>query len=390
MSAEVEVVSNLPAVRERSSVLLMPVMDVQTAMARLEEFQAFCSHYLQESTDGGLDGGDYGPIPGAGKKKVLLKSGADKLCEIYGLYDEYLVLSSVEDWEKGLFDYTLKCVLKSRRDDSTVGSGVGSCSSFESKYRWRDQKRACPNCGKPTIIRAKNWTTGEQEGWVCWKKEGKSDGCNTKFKDGDKKIEDQVTGRIENPDIIDSKNTVLKMAKKRAKIDATIGVTRSSGIFTQDLDDLPIPVTPTKPPVPVTTETIDLGPVGNNADVKPLEKGSASGAVAPKQWAPFADDDKPCNPVAPADDKIWDEPFVDTPTPVGDIKPITQGQAVYFARKFKEALRKELQKDAENLRHHWLEINGFKDVNGIPTALAITSAAFDAVVKEAATWAKKQ
>lgn len=255
MSTEVEVVSNLPAVRERSSVLLAPVMDVNTALKRLEEFQQFCANYLQESTNGGLDGGDFGVIPGAGSKKVLMKSGADKLCEIYGLYDEYLVMSSVEDWEKGLFDYTLKCVLRSRRDDSMVGSGVGSCSSWESKYRWREQKRACPNCGKTTIIKGKAEYGG---GWICWKKDGKSDGCGAKFKEGDKTIEDQIQGRIENPDIIDAKNTVLKMAKKRAKIDATIGVTRSSGIFTQDLDDVPAP-TPTKPPVETTTEDIPLG-----------------------------------------------------------------------------------------------------------------------------------
>src|SRR5688572_13330187 len=101
MSTEVEVVSNLPMIRERSSVLLMPVMDVNTAKNRLQEFQEFCAHYLQESRDGGQDGGDYGIIPGT-KKKTLLKSGADKLCEIYGLYDEYLVISSIEDWEKGL------------------------------------------------------------------------------------------------------------------------------------------------------------------------------------------------------------------------------------------------------------------------------------------------
>jgi hypothetical protein len=33
-------------------------------------------------------------------------------------------------------------------------------------------------------------------------------------------------------------NTVLKMAKKRALIDATLSATSSSGIFTQDVEDL--------------------------------------------------------------------------------------------------------------------------------------------------------
>lgn len=221
---------------ERSAVLLMPVMNVGTAMARLKEFQEFCASYLQESHDGGNDGGDFGIIPGT-KKKTLLKSGADKLCEIYGLYDEYVILRTVENWDTGLFDYSLTCLLKSRRDDSVVGSGVGSCSSYESKYRWRESQRICPTCGKAAIIKGKAEYGG---GWICFKKK---DGCGAKFRDGDSNIESQVIGRVENPDIADSKNTVLKMAKKRAKIDAVIGVTRSSGLFTQDTEDVAAPVT---------------------------------------------------------------------------------------------------------------------------------------------------
>lgn len=272
---EAELINESTAVviRERSSVLLMPVMDLNTAKSRLQEFQEFCAHYLQESQDGGNDGGDYGVIPGT-KKKTLLKSGADKLAEIYGLYDEYVVMSNVEDWTRGLFDYTLKCVLKSRRDDSMVGAGVGSCSSFESKYRWRDEQRKCPTCGSTAIIKGKAEFGG---GWLCWTKKG---GCGGKFKDGDKSIEGQVIGRCENPDIIDVKNTVLKMAKKRAKIDAVIGVTRSSGIFTHDMDDIPMPA-PAKPPVERTEADIPLPPRsagGNHATATTQE-----GAVKPAE-----------------------------------------------------------------------------------------------------------
>jgi hypothetical protein len=220
--------------QDRSAVLLMPVMDVPTALARLAEFQSFCAQYLTESLDGGTDGGDYGIIPGT-KKKTLLKSGAEKLCEIYGLADDYAVISHVENWDSGLFDYTLRCTLKSRRDDSVVGTGVGSCSSYEAKYRWREQQKSCPACGIASIIKGRDFTnSGKPAGWLCWKKKG---GCGATFRDGDPAIEAQPVGRIENPDIFDTKNTVLKMAKKRAKIDAVIGVTRSSGIFTQDMED---------------------------------------------------------------------------------------------------------------------------------------------------------
>ncbi|MDO8795383.1 MAG: hypothetical protein Q7J25_12260 [Vicinamibacterales bacterium] len=241
---EVEPQSTSIAIRERqrSAVLLMPVMDVNTAMVRLKEFQEFCGKYLEESKDGGNDGGDYGVIPGT-KKKALLKSGAEKLCEIYGLYDQYKFISKIEDWELGLFDYSIECTLMSRRDDSVVGTGLGSCSSFESKYRWRDSGRLCPNCKQPAIIKGKEEYGG---GWLCF---GKKGGCGSKFADTDPLIVGQTIGRVENPDIIDIKNTVLKMAKKRCLGSNTavlvrtpngISRVRADGMFTMHRDNTPM------------------------------------------------------------------------------------------------------------------------------------------------------
>jgi hypothetical protein len=218
--------------RTARDVVLMPVMDVALAKRRLEELQEFCASYLSESKDGGQDGGDYGIIPGTGgKRKTLFKSGAEKLCDVFGLADRFVILTKVEDFDHGLFDYVIECRLVRKTDEMFVGSGLGSCSSYESKYRWREARRVCPACGKDTIIKGKQEYGG---GYVCWKNKG---GCGAKFADTDPAITDQKIGRVENPDIIDAKNTVLKIAKKRAKIDAVISVTRSSGIFTQDLQE---------------------------------------------------------------------------------------------------------------------------------------------------------
>jgi hypothetical protein len=46
-----------------------------------------------------------------------------------------------------------------------------------------------------------------------------------------------TTGKVENPDIADQYNTVLKMAKKRSVVDATLTVTAASDVFEQDLDE---------------------------------------------------------------------------------------------------------------------------------------------------------
>lgn len=278
---------------------LVPVMDVALAKRRLEELQEFCAGYLQESKDGGNDGGDFGVIPGAGagKKKVLLKSGADKLCDVYGLADRYRILLKVEDFANGLFDYTIECELVRKTDEMFVGTGIGSCSSWESKYRWRESKRKCPQCQAEAIIKGKEEYGG---GWLCWNKKG---GCGAKFSELDPAIMDQKPGRVENEDIIDTKNTVLKMAKKRAKIDAVIGVTRSSGIFTQDLEETVSErheerhevAAPSSPPAGETHEQ-KIARVKAEA----LIKAKAAQSVAPVAAAPV--------PAAPAKQGVEREP----------------------------------------------------------------------------------
>jgi hypothetical protein len=276
-------------------VSLTPVMDVARASARLHELHAFTAGYLTESKDGGTDGGDYGVIPGAGKKKVLLKSGADKLCDIYGLADEYQILSKIEDYDRLLFDYTLVCRLTRKADGMFVGSGLGSCSSWESKYRWREAQRTCPTCGVAAIIKGKAEFGG---GWLCWAKKG---GCGAKYADKDIAIIGQDTGRVENPDLADTKNTVLKMAKKRAKIDAVIGVTRSSGLFAQEYEEgevvatqgAPAGVTASVPksvPTATVTAPVVSEPVAGETHAEKIARIKAAAGRA-----------KPANePVAPA------------------------------------------------------------------------------------------
>lgn len=227
----IEIVRSEP---QQIDVILSPVMDLATAQKRLTEFQSFVKGYMVENED-------FGIIPGT-PKPTLLKPGADKLCELYGLSDEYEIVVgySQENWamDPPLFDYTVRCTLKNKRNERLVSTGLGSCNSYEGKYRWRDQNRKCPSCGKETIFRSKKRPEdGDREpGWYCWSKKG---GCGGQFDANNVQIIAQVQGRIANDDIATLKNTILKMAKKRAKVDATLSATRSSGIFTQDVEDFP-------------------------------------------------------------------------------------------------------------------------------------------------------
>ncbi len=174
------------------------------------------------------EGYHYGVIPGT-EKPTLLKPGAEKLVVTFRLAPELAV--ELRDLGEGHREYQVKCTLRHIVTGRTYGEGVGSCSTQESRYRCRQAARSCPSCGNEAIIKGKAEYGG---GWLCF---GKKGGCGAKYGEQDAAILSQPVGRIENEDICDTWNTVLKMAKKRALVDATLTATAASDIFTQDLDD---------------------------------------------------------------------------------------------------------------------------------------------------------
>lgn len=206
---------------------------------RIEELQRFVKSYMVEDED-------FGIIPGT-KKPALYKSGAEKLCDVYGFQRLFEVTARVEDWGRGLFHYEVRCDLVSMRNGLTIAQGLGNANSKEERYRWRQQSPSCPACKQETIIKGKEEYGG---GWLCFKKKG---GCGATFADEDEQITKQPVGRIENDEPFTLVNTVLKMAKKRALVDAVLSATRSSGIFTQDMEDFGDHPEPPEKPAPKTT-----------------------------------------------------------------------------------------------------------------------------------------
>ena len=203
----------------------MPAMSIETALSRWESIQQFIGRIMV------LDE-DFGTIPGS-KKPSLLKPGAEKLTAFFGLAPTFEVTERTEDWAgdrlgEPFFHYEVKCKLS--RDGLVRGEGLGSCNSREVKYRYRDGERKCPACGSAAIIKSKY----DDCGWLCFAKKG---GCGAKYAVGDPRIEGQQLGRVPNPDVADLVNTLLKMAKKRAHIDAVLNTTGASQFFTQDLEE---------------------------------------------------------------------------------------------------------------------------------------------------------
>lgn len=187
---------------------------------------------------------DYGTIPGTDKivngqkvpNRTLLKPGAEKLVALFKCSPKFHIRRR-EDPSIGLYAYEFRCEIYSS-SGALVAEGFGSASSMESKHRWRTAQRTCPKCQAAAIQVSKFADKNGGEfgigSYYCFAKVG---GCGAKFKVGDQAIEGQKLGRTENPDMADVANSVLKMAKKRAMVDAALALSRCSDLFGQDLED---------------------------------------------------------------------------------------------------------------------------------------------------------
>ncbi len=191
------------------------------------EQRALLGAYVKQQM---VEGTDYGKIPGT-NTPTLLKPGAEKLLGLFHCSPEYELVRDqcTQDFEGGFFKYTFRVSIRGP-GGALLAEGYGSANSRESRYRWRDARRKCPSCNHAeALLKSK-----KEPGFFCWDKKG---GCGATFGPDDKRITEQVVGKVENPDIADLDNTILKMAKKRALVDASIALARCSDMFTQDLED---------------------------------------------------------------------------------------------------------------------------------------------------------
>lgn len=160
----------------------------------------------------------FGTLPGI-KKPFLFKAGGEKLLVVFRLAAAYEIKQT--DFENGHREYRIIANIANIEQEQYLGSGVGVCSTFEKKYRYRNEYI-------PTgqLVPKEYWDNRDRsilaEGTVAHKIDGEWMCCESIEK--------------ENPCIADTYNTVLKMSKKRALIDAVLTVTGASDLFTQDED----------------------------------------------------------------------------------------------------------------------------------------------------------
>ena len=252
------------------------------------------------------DGEHYGKIPGCGDKPTLLKPGAEKLCFTFRLAPTFDV--QVIDLGRGHREYRIGCILKSINTDRIMGAGVGSASTLETKWRYRTGP--VEFTGKP--VPQEYWNLRKTEPQKAQELLG-GKGFSTKKNPDTGAWEIAIQGeKVENENIADVYNTALKIAKKRAHVDATLTATAASDIFTQDIEEFE------------DVQIIETKPVTKPAPVAPPSGAAAEGTgtgVQPPLLPP---------PVPPSDDmdalishlgELCVSLSVAANCPVGDILP---------------------------------------------------------------------
>jgi len=241
----------------RGDVLDISSDTIKGKLTAIAAFQAIVRRELK-------DGHDYGTIPGT-PKPTLLKPGAEKIAKLLNCYDEYEIIEKVQDWEKPHFYYLVRCILSDMATGTKISSGLGSCNSYESKYRYRwveeavipvglDKDTLKTRGGKKTIFEFKFAIEKRETGGQYGKPKEYWDTLDAAIKAGTAKEVTKETKRgkspgyemlvnsfqyqVPNPDIFDLVNTFLKMAKKRALVDAALSAGRLSDLFTQDMEDI--------------------------------------------------------------------------------------------------------------------------------------------------------
>jgi hypothetical protein len=201
---------------------------------------------------------DYGIIPGT-PKPTLYKPGSEKILSMFHLAVE----PRVEDLSTpDCIRYRVFVTVTHAPSGVVLGTGIGEASSAEAKYQWR------------AVVCDEEWN------------ETPEDRKRTKWKKGNGGA---YSVRQVRADMEDVANTVLKMAKKRAQIDATLTCTAASDMFSQDIEDLSEAGLDTgegegltqSQSLPQTLQRKDAAPVNS-----PAPQTAQTNHTAPQQSAP--------------------------------------------------------------------------------------------------------
>ncbi len=163
------------------SVQVSPLQLTPQAIEMIKGNLLLCEELVNDVLEPGVD---FGKVEGV-ERPFLWDPGAAKIAAAFNTYPTHVILK--ETLEADFVCYVIEAQLVSRVSKEVVATGIGGASTWETKYKYR-------------------WVKKPEE-WG-WKGEG------LKFNAKTNKY------RIPNPEHGELVNTILKMAAKRAEVDA--------------------------------------------------------------------------------------------------------------------------------------------------------------------------
>ena len=258
--AEIVIAAARPAELSAKDSMFLPAMSMEVALARRSAIVEFTRRIMVKDQD-------FGEIPGT-HKPTLLKPGAEKLCNFFGLEPEFTPTMEDIDWTGAQHGGEVFCYARYRcrllREGRVVGVGEGSCNSWEAKYRyrWVAEDQVPEHLDRTHLLKREVRRALCEFEFAIERAEtagtyGKPAGHWQRFRDAihtgtARSVEkptrrgmsvaweiDEGTAlyRVPNPDVADVVNTIQKMAQKRALVAATLIATSASEFFTQDVED---------------------------------------------------------------------------------------------------------------------------------------------------------
>ncbi len=240
--------------RQPDNLRMMPITQ---AREWYSQFAEFTQSILKKDMD-------YGVIPGT-PKPALLKAGAEKLRFAYGLGVEFEAIEKTVDIDKPFLDYTYKCTVRSKQGQ-ILSQCEGGCNSYEPKFGFTWVTLAeLPEGTDISRLRNRSYGRKMQEFdfaiskaetsgpygkpaayWEGWKEAIRNNTAKKIIKTSKAgkemdawELDETVTQyRFPNPDVVGMKNTIMKMAQKRAFVGAVLIATGASEFFTQDIEDM--------------------------------------------------------------------------------------------------------------------------------------------------------
>lgn len=234
---------------------------VQVVRSRLAAVRDLLKTELKGPSAKHPAGVDYGVIPGT-QKLCLLQPGAEKIALMFQFAPSYAMYRT--ELPGGHLEVVAVCTLTHSPTGQIVGQAEGTASTMESKHRYRGAAgKTCPECGAVACIASKREYGG---GYFCKETAG---GCGKKWKPGTPEaiaLDKLPAIRTENPDPADQRNTVSKIAQKRAYVSAVKCASAASEVFTVDMEEAEGEPEEYRPPVempkakPAPAKTEAAGP----------------------------------------------------------------------------------------------------------------------------------